>query len=674
MKAKRLLSALILSALLPISAWADVWQDPETKVNYEYTVGGSFASVRSGGTKVPGSPEASGDIAILSTFTVDGNEYTVTNIGDRAFYGSLTSVTIPSTVTNIGEYAFNYCQNLTRVTFPSSVKSIDKYAFNSCKSLKYVHISDIGAWSSISFKGEYANPLYFAKHLYLNGVEVTSLVIPDGVTTIGDHAFENCESLVSVTIPNSVTTIGDDAFYGCSGLTSATIPNSVNTIGIRAFAGCSGLSSVSIGKSVKAIGTNAFGSCYGLTEVHISDLAAWCAITFGSGEGQYGDSEANPLTMAHHLYVNNFKIEKLTIPSSVTSIGSYAFNYCSDIDSVSIPNSVRDIGMCAFYGCTNLDNFTIPKSITRVGWGAFEKTAWYNRQPDGLLYKDNVLLPNKGDIKLIYERNGGWNDHISIKNGTRVIADYAFSGHEFLASVTIPTSVTNIGELAFSGTALTNVTIPSNVTSIGNGAFSDCYELNSITIPSSVTSISDYAFWQCFSLSSLTIPQGVTNIGEEAFFSTALTSVTIPSSVTSIGNGAFYNCNELASVISLIRKPFVIDESVFSFIDYNWYGYDHFTSATLYVPRGTKAKYEATKSWNRFQTIVEISDMPNGDVNGDQTVDVADIASVIDCMAGSEAVDKAAADVNGDGTVDVADIATIISEMAARARPQDIED
>ena len=133
-----------------------------------------------------------------------------------------------------------------------------------------------------------------------------------------------------------------------------------------------------------------------------------------------------------------------------------------------------------------------------------------------------------------------------------------------------------------------------------------------------------------------------------------------------IAQSAFRDCTGLTSVTSFIKEPFTIDNYIFSV----------YTTATLYVPAGTKGKYEATPGWNKFRSILEIEmpDQPKGDVNGDQTVDVADIASVIDCMAGSEAVDKAAADVNGDGTVDVADIATIISEMAAQARQQDIED
>ena len=178
------------------------------------------------------------DRKIISTIVIgDG----VTNIGSYAFSGcsGLISVTIPNSVTSIDNNTFSGCSCLTSVTIPNSVTSIGNSAFSGCSALKKVIVSDIAAWCGIQFGGESANPLYYAKHLYIDdNKEIKNLVIPNSVTGIGRYAFSGCSSFTSVTIPNSVTFIGSSAFTGCSVLTSVTIPNSVTSIGNSAFSGC----------------------------------------------------------------------------------------------------------------------------------------------------------------------------------------------------------------------------------------------------------------------------------------------------------------------------------------------------------------------------------------------------------------------------------------------------
>ena len=424
---------------------------------------------------------------------------------------------------------------------------------------------------------------------------ITSVVISNGVTSIGNVAFYDCDKITSVTIGNSVTSIGDYAFSQCTGLTSVTIPSSVTSIGSEAFYDCTGLTSVTIGISVTSIVQDAFVFCTALKAVYILDLTAWCNIAFGS-------SRANPLSEAKHLYLNGVEITDLVIPNSVTSIGDYAFYDCTGLTSIEIPNSVISIGSGAFSGCTGLISVTIPNSVISIGEEAFCGCS-------GLT-------------------------SIEISNSVTSIGELAFSGCIGLTSIPIPNSVTSIGENAFSGcTGLTSVTIPSSVTSIGNFVFVLCSNLTSIivekgntiydsrgncnaiietatntliagcqntVIPNSVTSIGSLAFAGCSSLASVTIPNSVTSIEDAAFHScTGLTSVSIGDGVTNIGVGAFAGCSGLTSVTCYATNPPVVGEGI-------WYEVDC-SQIPLYVLVGSIDSYKTANLWKEFTNILPIS-------------------------------------------------------------------
>ena len=455
----------------------------------------------------------------------------VTSIGSYAFAGcrSLTSVTIPNSVTSIGNYAFSFCSGLTSVTIGNSVTSIGFSAFDGCYNLNEVHISDLAVWCKIS-SANLGNPLLYAHNLYLNGELVTDLVIPNNVTSIGNYAFDGCSSLTSITIPNSVTSIGNYAFSGCSGLTSVTIPNSITSIG-----------------------ENAFEECKKLTAVYITDLTAWCKISF-SINNSFPSYSCNPLYYAHNLYLNGKLVTNLVIPNSVTSIGAYAFYGCSSLTSVTIPNSVTSIGEGAFY---NVLNIVYSGSATGSPWGA-----------------KNV--------------NGFVDGYFVYSDATKTNLQRCSSSIK--GDLVIPNGVTSIGNSAFSGcSSLTSIQIPNSVTSIGDEAFNYCSSLTSITIPNSVTSIGDKTFYYCHSLTSVTIPNSVTSIGDKTFYYCgSLSSVTIPNSVKRIGSSAFEGCRDLQHIYIYTETPPSISSSTFEYIH---------SDAVVYVPVGSLSTYQAAAYW-----------------------------------------------------------------------------
>lgn len=457
---------------------------------------------------------------------------------------------------------YSYRSNIKTVVIENGVTSIGNSAFYGCSSL-------------------------------------TSVNIPNGVTSIGDKAFTGCSKLKKVivpdiaawcrikladnplfyahhlysdenteikdlVIPSGITSISDKTFYSCYGLSSVTIGNNVSKIGSSAFQKCTGLSSVTIGNSVKVIDALAFDGCTNLKKVIVPDIAAWCDVMFGD----------NPLSYAKHLYIDeNTEITDLEIPNSVVSISEYAFSGCSSLINIVIPNSVLSIGAKAFYNCSSLSNVAFPNSLRLIDSRAFSRCSSLTS--------------------------------IEIPYSVTTIGDYAFSGCSSLTSVTlnsesIVSAKRNRGYYDIFGDQVTKYIIGDGVIHIGERAFSGCSGLTSISIGNSVKDIGRSAFSGCSGLTSITIPNSVTDIEAYAFYDCrGLSYVIIGNSVTSIGESAFVG-EDISSVISLIENPFpIITYSVKPFSE-NTYKY-----ATLYVPKGTTDMYKSTEGWKYFVTIME---------------------------------------------------------------------
>ena len=569
----------------------------------------------------------------------------VTSIGECAFGGSgLTCVTIPASVTSIGESAFFFCGQLTSVIVNATTPpTLGKYAFeenydddNNAKDRK-IYVPKASVESYKSDWSAYRNDImrFITERSGSYGTDVTwkltgipdnytltisgtgamvdysnssdrpwtddaneikdakgikTVVIGNGVTSIGGYAFSYCSGLTSVTIPASVTSIGDYAFQNCSALTSIEIPANVTSIGTRAFFGCSGLTSIEIPANVTSIGQSAFNRCSGLTSVTIpagvtsigdyvfNDCSNLATITVETSNTVYNSRNGcNAIieTSSNKLIAG---CKNTTIPASVTSIDQSAFYGCSGLTSITIPASVTSIGNNAFSGCSGLATVTVYAPSCTLGTGAFSSCSKleniyvfsdlvddYKAAEHWSTYagKITAMTPvasgtcGKETPEDVTWRLEGEAGHYGLFiSGTGEMADYIYLNtrpwhnySENIKTIVIENGVTSIGECAFCEcNGLTSISIPASVTSIGAEAFNGCSKLTTVSIPASVTSIGNYAFGYCSALTSIEIPASVTTIGEEAFNNTALTSIEIPASVTSIGNGVFNDCEKLTSI------------------------------------------------------------------------------------------------------------------------------
>jgi hypothetical protein len=491
----------------------------------------------------------------------------VSTIGDRAFTGCfyLDSIAIPDGVTSIGEKAFQACPSMISVTIPNSVTNIAQDAFSSCSGLMAIAVDSL-------------NPFYCSVEgvLFDKGTNTLiqypgggagSYTVPRTVTNLLSRAFAWCGGLREIIIPDGVRIIGDWAFDHCTGLTNIILSDSVIAIGEDAFYFCEELTKITIPKGVTNIGKHPFEHCPRLIGITVDPLNPfYCSV-----EGVLFDKGTNTLIQCPMT-----KTGAYSIPEGVTGIGEGAFKYCTGLTSVTIPDSVTrlgegalancrsltnlvignrvsDIGRWAFYNCSSLESISIPCSVTNLGQVAF--TYCLNLKaitvdPLNLSYSsvDGVLFDKNRTVLLVFPSGKGGD--YAVPDGVVSIADSHIGGFydcPRLKSVTMPNSLTTIGEMAFYDCpTLSHVEMGTSVTRIGPYAFWSCTNLTNIVLPDSITRIGASAFAGCRSLTVVTIPNRISSIEIGVFTGcTSLTNIMIPAGVTDIGEWAFSSCASL---------------------------------------------------------------------------------------------------------------------------------
>ena len=531
--------------------------------------------------------------------------YTFTNTEDN--YSSLSGdVYIASKVPGVGTIkriatsAFSGKKNggMINVTLPSTIEVIEAFAFS-------------------------------------NATKLYSIRLNEGLTSMQNDVFAECTALTEVYIPSTLKEIPNWAFQGCTSLPAIALSAGIEHIGKNAFAGCTALQTVksqSGANNVKTIGAYAFSHCSSLYDVRFS----------------------NGLTsIGEYAFQHCTKLENLSLPAKLTTIGDFAFAY-SGLKTLTVnmttPININanvfnnvDLSQCTLYvpkGCKDAyKNANVWKKFGHI------REIGETLTPDP---EEEIIEPiatgtrNIGDLwydlhedltaKLLWH-----NDNKALTGAIKVPATVTFGKYTYtvnemgeqvfsecssITSATLPNTITEIPERAFfHSTGLTNVTLPSALTSIGQSAFNGCTALNFVSLPASLTEIGAYAFYDCDAMTSVYIPAGVKIIGKWCFRDCdklatvslpeglteieshafedcpALTTITLPAALTKMGDDVFNGNKSLVSIRSLRETPPTATANTFR----NMYT----ATCILYVPNGTKSKYEVATGWKDFTKIQE---------------------------------------------------------------------
>ena len=477
------------------------------------------------------------------------------------YSGDEASVAIPSqidgyTVTAIGVGTFYYNQLISSLFIPETITSIEYGAVGNCTGLTSIEVDeDNKVYDSRSDCNAIIDT---AKNELIVGCKNT--IIPEGIVKIGDSAFLGCLGLTGIEIPESVTSLGERSFE-CTGLTSVVLPKSVTSIGEIVFDGCPNLKSVEI-PGVTYISKAAFSYCPKLTSIKFSDsLTGIGEYAFSACEGLTSiDFPSGLLYIEWYAFAGCAGLKSIKIPSGVTSIGGWAFASCTSLESIEFPSGLRYIGQTAFNNCKNLTSIELPEALAYLDYSAFS----YCSKLTSIKIPANVMHIAEGAFEnceslssITVDENNKTYD--SRNDCNAIIETENNSLIQGCKNTKIPQGITEIRNAAFSGCiGLTSIDIPEGVRDIEDTAFYGCTNLTNISIQNGLKNIGFHSFSHCESLRSIELPYGVEYIDRYAFFSCEnLESIIIPDTVTTIGEGAFEDCSNLviyAFEDSLVHK------------------------------------------------------------------------------------------------------------------------
>ena len=519
----------------------------------------------------------------------------------HAFEGctGLQTVVLPEGLESIYDYAFDHCANLQSINIPNSVNYVGCDAFNNCSSLTTPLFNDkLFAFMPASYSGAY--------------------VMSNTIQTLCCGAFHGCHDVTSVTLPNGLTSIPSMAFCDCFSLSSLVIPDGVTSIGSSAFTGCSSLSSIAIPANLQNMGENVFGGCTSLK--HITWNARDAQLSWIFYDPSYSEQFVlEQMSWYHPFYDIRKQIQTFTLGDSVRVIPRYLCYEMENITSLSFGCEVDSIELHAFDGC---------KRIASVVWNARECK-------DPVIYTASPLYPFRNNITSMtlgdsvqhipaYLCHGMSRiKHLHIPKNVSSIGDYAFRYMSALDSISvdtlnvifdsrnhcnalietssknlmlgccktrIPDDVRSIGDGAFR-----NVRGLRTIVYIGTEAFNGCLDLDTIVLPSTLNALSDYVFQDCSNLDTLALPETLEFIGIRALSNcSGLTNLTLPAATDFIDQNAFYGCSGLEYINCFAETPPTAESTAF-----------RGTTCPIYVPCPSLAQYRKAPVWKDLITEYE---------------------------------------------------------------------